>query len=177
VLEGRQRRWADRQSWTLEERLPHLFREIEERIVEAKQVAEDERIAAAEAAERARIETEERARRWQTLIDEASRKLTEQQRAERLRSQATAWREAELLGRYCEAMAAAYGDRSQTRPWLAWVRSFISQLDPLAQTPTMPAPSEPSPEALQPFLPDGWSAHGPEEGSVGRWGGAQQYAR
>ncbi len=33
-LKGRQARWGDRQNWKLEERLPHLFREIEERIIE-----------------------------------------------------------------------------------------------------------------------------------------------
>src|SRR6185312_8056041 len=30
IFRGRQSRWSDRQSWTLEERLPHLFREIED---------------------------------------------------------------------------------------------------------------------------------------------------
>lgn len=63
IFRGRQSRWSDRQSWTLEERLPHLFREIEERIVEAKRVAEEQRIAAEKRAEAERREAEERERR------------------------------------------------------------------------------------------------------------------
>jgi hypothetical protein len=59
---GRQSRWADRQSWSLEERLPHLFREIEGRIAEAARVAEDERIARETAADAARRKAEERER-------------------------------------------------------------------------------------------------------------------
>jgi hypothetical protein len=69
---GRQSRFADRQSWTLEERLPHLVREIEERILEARYDAEDRRVEAERAAEVARREAEERRRRWRALMDQAA---------------------------------------------------------------------------------------------------------
>ncbi len=177
IFKERQRRWADRKSWTLEERLPHLFLEIEERIVEAELVAEEERVAAAEAAKRARIEAEERERRWRALIDGAKEELVEKQRADRLRSQASAWREAQLLAGYCDAIETTHGDRAETKPWLTWARDFVSRLDPLAQPPAMPSPPEPTPEALQSFLPDGWSAHGPGKPSTGRWDGARGYGR
>jgi hypothetical protein len=91
-LPGRQSRWADRQSWTLEERPPHLFREIEERIAAANRVAEEERIAAEKAAEGARREAEERERQWHLLIDQANKPLAETHRATHLRAQAAdAW--------------------------------------------------------------------------------------
>jgi hypothetical protein len=69
-------------------------------------------------------------------------------------------------------MDAAYGDRPETAEWLTWARAYISRLDPLTAPPEMPEPPEASPEALQPHLPDRWSAHGPEQGlltSGSRW--------
>jgi hypothetical protein len=74
---GRQSRWADRNAWTLEERLPHLFREIEERVVEAAAAAEQERIAAERAAEVARLAAEERERMWHVLMRQAEEQLIE----------------------------------------------------------------------------------------------------
>jgi len=77
IHSGRQSRWADRQSWTLEERLPHLFREIEERIVEADYAIEQRRIAAEKADTAARLAVEERERRWHVLMAEAEEHLIE----------------------------------------------------------------------------------------------------
>jgi non-ribosomal peptide synthetase component F len=99
------RRWSDRASWTLEERLPHLFREIEERIVMTKEAVEVQRIE-----------------------------------SEQVSEQARAFAEVQRLRSYISAMETAYGEHEETAPWLAW--------------------------ALQPHLPNGWSADGPHEG---RW--------
>jgi hypothetical protein len=159
---GRQSRWGDRKSWTLDDRLPHLFREIEERIVEAAFETADRRIAAEKAAEAAKREAEERERQWHVLMDEARERLVEEQRATHLRKQADAWQEVERLRRYCDAVQAAYADRSDTAEWLAWARAYAARLDPLSEPPTMPAPIEATPEVLQPYLPVGWSAEGPE---------------
>ena len=49
---GRRRRWGDRQSWSLEERLPDMFREIEEVIAEADRRAGERRVAQEQGAER-----------------------------------------------------------------------------------------------------------------------------
>jgi hypothetical protein len=159
---GRQSRWSDRQSWRLEGRLPHLFREIAERVVEARRVDEERRIAAEGAAEAARREAEERERQWHRLMDQAKERLLEAHRADHLRAQADAWRQADELRRYCDAVDAAYGHNSDTSAWVAWARSYATRLDPLTEPPTMPEPPEATPEALQEHLPDGWSAHGPE---------------
>jgi hypothetical protein len=159
---GRQSRWGDRQSWTLEERLPHVFREVEERIVEAARVAEEQRIAAEKAAEAAKREAEERERQWHMLMERARERLLEDHRAKQLRNEAGAWQDADRLRRYCDAVDTDYGSRSDTAEWLAWARGYVAQIDPLNKPPTMPEPFEATPEALQPYLPDGWSAHGPE---------------
>ncbi|HXE43838.1 MAG TPA: hypothetical protein VN635_01440 [Conexibacter sp.] len=161
---GRQSRWSDRSSWTLEERLPHLFREIEERIVDAARVAEERRVAAEEAAEAARREAEERERQWHVLMDEARRRLVETHRTSQLLAQAQAWNQADQLRRYCDALAAAHGDNPKTAAWLTWAREYAARLDPLTEPPGMPESPEATPEALQDHLPGGWSAHGPEHG-------------
>jgi hypothetical protein len=164
IYSGRQSRWADRQSWLLEERLAHLFREIEERIVKADHAAEQERIAAEKAAEAARQAAEERERTWHVLMRQAEERLVESHRAAELRAQADAWSAAENLRRYCDAVDAAYGDRATTADWLTWARTHISRLDPLTEPPTMPEAPEASSDALQPHLPEGWSTRGPEYG-------------
>lgn len=159
---GRQSRWADRNSWTLEERLPHLFREIEERVVEAAFAAEQERLEAERAADAARRAAEERERMWHVLMRQAEQQLVESNRADRLLEQSDSWHRAEALRRYCDAMEVAHGARAETVTWLAWARTYIRQLDPLNEAPAMPADPEVTPEALQAHLPEGWSARGPE---------------
>lgn len=82
----RQRRWGDRASWRLEDRLSHLFREIQERIVEAERIADEGRIEAERAAEAARIEAEQREKKWNELMERARRQLVEQGRIVELRA-------------------------------------------------------------------------------------------
>lgn len=163
TLAERQWRWSDPASWMLEERLPHLFREIEERIVIAAQAAEVQRIEAERAAERARLAAEEQERTWQALIGEAKTRLLAQHYAQQLKKEAGAFAETRLLRRYVEAMRAAYGDHKETAPWLAWAQSYVHERDPLAKPPVVPQAPEATPEALQPHLPAGWSAQGPHE--------------
>lgn len=165
IYRGRQSRWADRQSWSLEDRLPYLFQEIEERIVEAERLAEEQRIAAERVAEAARKAAEERERQWDVLMEETKQRPIETDRAAPLRAQADAWHEAEGLRRYCDAAEAAHGDDPRTAAWLAWARAYAERLDPLTEPPTMPKPPEPTSEALQKHLPEGWSAEGPERGA------------
>ena len=162
LFSGRQSRWADRSSWTLEERLPHLFREIEERVVEAAFAAEQERVEAEREADAARRAAEERERMWRVLMRQAEERLVESNCADQLLEQSNSWHRAEALRRYCDAMELAHGDRAETVAWLSWARTYIQQLDPLSEVPAMPANPEPTPEALQEHLPAGWSARGPE---------------
>jgi hypothetical protein len=158
---GRQSRWGDRQSWSLEERLAHLFREIEERIVEAQHIAEDERVAAEERRLAAQREAEDRERTWHRLMAEARERFLEDYRAAKLREQASAWQTADVLRRYCDAMEAAHGGDEGAADWLAWARAHVRGIDPLRQPPTMPEQPEAGPEDLQRYFPAGWSARGP----------------
>lgn len=84
--------------------------------------------------------------------------------AEDLADEEQAWREAERLREYCDAMEAAYGEHPESAEWIAWARDFASSLDPTSERPSMPEPPDETPEALQEHLPEGWSAHGPEYG-------------
>lgn len=174
IYRGRQSRWADRKSWSLEERLPHVFREIEARAAKADRVAEEERVAAEKAAEEARRAAEERERRWHLLMEQAKGRLVETQRANLLREQVNAWQEAERLRSYCDAMEAAYDEDPKTSEWIAWARQFASRIDPLREAPSTPEPPEETPEALQEHLPEGWSVHGPEHGQH-RYGFARRW--
>lgn len=161
IYRGRQSRWADRQSWNLERRLPHLFREIDERIVDAERVAEEKRIEAERAAEAGRRAAVERERQWHAIMEQAKARLIEENRVEVLRAQADAWHEAERLRRYCDEAEAEHGGDARTVEWLAWARGYADRLDPLADPPMMPDPQKVTPEALQKHLPKGWSAQGP----------------
>jgi hypothetical protein len=159
---GRQSRWADRKAWTLEERLAHVFREIEERTVELERVNEERRLAQEKAAEEARREAEMRERDWHVLMEEAHLSFARSIRASHLRSQASDWQKTQLLRAYCAAMEAAHGENPSTAAWLEWARTYADALDPLASPPAMPEVPEPSPEQLEPFLPAGWSPLGPD---------------
>jgi hypothetical protein len=164
IFRGHQSNWGDRTSWRLESRLAHIFREIEERIVKADRVEEEERIAAEKRAEEERRATEKRERQWHALMDRAKVRLVETQRAALLRAREKAWREAEHIREYCDAMELAYGDDPESAEWITWARRFAVRLDPLGEPPRMPEPPEETPEALQEHLPDGWSVHGSEYG-------------
>jgi hypothetical protein len=97
-------------------------------------------------------------------MQQAKERLVESHRAEYLRAQANEWKTAQDLRSYCDAVEAVYGDQPATTEWLAWAREYIARLDPLTEPPSMPGAPEPSADALQQHLPEGWSAHGPEHG-------------
>ena len=175
IFRGHQSNWGDRASWKLEDRLAHVFREIEERIAKADRVEEEERIAAEKRADEERRAAEERERQWHVLMDRARKRLVETQRAALLRSQEQAWREAERLREYCDAMEAAHGDRPESAEWIAWARGFAARINPVSEPPVMPEPPEETPEALQEHLPDGWSVHGPEYGRQHHLPGYRRY--
>lgn len=162
VLSGRQSTWGDRRSWTLEDRLPHVFREIEERIGLLDRLAEEMRIERERRAEEARKLAKERELTWQRLVVEARERLIESERAKQLRGQVARWDEAERIRRYCTAAEATHPDDPDVNEWVTWSRGFANRLDPLRESPVLPAEPAPTPDALQPFMPAGWSSRGPE---------------
>lgn len=159
---GRQHKWSDRKSWQLEERLPHLFREIEARIENTVRVKEKRRIEAEEKAERKRRAAEARRIEWEQHLDYAREQLLEKQRGQILRDQASRWTEAQSLRTYRDKMATHFKGNPETAAWIEWIDQFISGLDPLSTQPILPAVPEESVDALQPFMPGDWSAKDPE---------------
>jgi hypothetical protein len=163
-FDGRQSRWSDRQSWTLEERLPHLFQEIAMRVVLAERHAVRQRNAAERAAEAAQCAKEERERQWHALMAQARERLIEDHRAAHLRGQADAWHEADRLRAYCAAVSENHSGDPDTEKFLTLAKNHATSIDPLSDPPALPCAPEPTAQALQPYMPAGWSAHGPEHG-------------
>lgn len=154
-----QAKWADRRSWTLEEKLPEVLREVAAR----GDAAERRRLAE----ERARLE---RRRQWEAAMVAAKERATQAYFADRLIEQAERWRQATELRAYCAALAerlAGDDDRDpgaaeSTCEWLRWAHDYIERLDPLHTLPTMPPPPELKPNDLQPYLGT-WSPYGPPD--------------
>ncbi len=147
---ARPARWADRRSWTLEQKLPNLLREIEIRAIEH----EKKRLAA----ER---EAAERHARWQQALTQALERYAEQQKVEALAEQLRRWREARDVRNYCAEVAEAHLEDAEVQEWLSWSRIYADALDPVPQRPTAPPVRQVvPPEELRPFL-DGWDPHQP----------------
>jgi hypothetical protein len=147
----RQTSWGDRQRWRLEDRLAQVLREAETQATEA----EERRLAKAR-------EEAELQRRWEAAMEDAKRRLHENHRLEVLRERVRAWREADGIRAYCDAVEARYGEpapakESQTAAWLRLARA---EADGMQAPPVMPADPQITPEALKPFL-GAWSPYGP----------------
>jgi hypothetical protein len=149
--EGRPAAWGDRKSWTLEEKLPDVMLELERRAEEDEHAAEEGRRRALE-----------RQRTWQADIERATELFIESHRANELRAQMTARREAEAMRAYLNELEDQYGESAESSEWIEWIRGYIIRRDPLAQPPVMPAAPDPSREDLKAFLPPGVSPYGPE---------------
>lgn len=113
---------------------------------------------------------EEREVRWRAAVEEAKEQAVREQFAEVLREEARRWREAVVIGEYCDALehrlAELDGDLGEqtlqsSRLWLEWARSYARGTDPLLNPPGMPTPRDPEPDELQRYL-KGWSPHRPE---------------
>lgn len=152
-------RWRDRESRTLEDILGVILGEIEARTLEhAERRASEERAKA------------EREIHWQRAMEQAKQEAVQDQLAEVLREEAGRWREAAVLGDYCDALErrlAELGnipdeaDPAGPRRWLEWARGYVRAIDPLKQPREMPTPRDPTHEELRPYL-QGWSPYGAE---------------
>ena len=150
---GRTSSWADRKRWKLDDRLPHVLAAMEQAANEAE-ARERERQRRQEAAQRA----------WEAAAEHARRQLREDHRRDVLRQQVTDWRLAADIRAYCAALrSASSADNANDRAeWTTWAEGYADVLDPLRRTNLLAADPEPTPAALQPYLPRGFSAHGPE---------------
>jgi hypothetical protein len=149
--EGRPVSWADRRSWTLEEKLPELMQELEIR------AAEDDHAAI----ERQR-QADERQRQWELAMDRARHRFLEHHRSQVLQQQLAAWNEARKIREYLSLLEECHGTNPDSADWIAWIRRYVDErLDPLASPPGMPAEPEVSATDLKPFL-GGISPYGPQ---------------
>lgn len=131
--------WPETKTLPLELRLPDVMTTFERWAVidaeckEAERLAEIERQAIREEAERL-----------------AEIQHAENVRAETLRSQHAAWREASQLREFLEAMTAAVdgisagAGRDAAVEWRDWCRRYIDTVDPLSRPLTMPAIRRPT---------------------------------
>lgn len=147
---SRPSKWADRKSWTLDEKLPEVLHEIE--------------LRAAEDAERKRAaqrEAEEREREWEAVKKRAFARHAEAKRADVLRGEVSRWHEVEQIRAYCDAAEARHPDDAGTTEWVRWARRYAEELDPMATAPQTPVPPESVPaEDLRPFM-EGWDVFSP----------------
>ncbi|MFD9122296.1 hypothetical protein [Streptomyces bottropensis] len=152
---GRRTHWGDRKQWSLEDKLPALFREIAHRAH-----TEYERQQAQQRKE------EETRQRWLTAMQQARTALLEDHRLKALRTQVQAWQEATAIRAYCDALEdhhATSGKAEAATAWATWARDYADRIDPVPQNPGTPEPPAITPEDLRPYL-RGWSPYEPKRG-------------
>lgn len=152
--------WADRQRWTLEQKLPAMFQLISDR-------------ASAQAQQRQHKEEERQRRRraWEEAIPQAKQAYIEQLNRDRLHKQVARSAEAEAIRSYCsrlEATAAESGDpdlNEQIRAWAAWARQEADRIDPLNHPDLLAyrVPEDVGPSEFDKFMPRGLSAWRPPD--------------
>lgn len=152
--------WADRQRWTLQQKLPAMFKLVAER-------------AAGQAQQRQRKQEERQQRRqaWEEAIPRAKHAYIEQMNRDRLGEQVAGSDEAEAIRRYCarlESAAAQCDDQvttGQIRAWAAWGRQEADRIDPLERPEQLAyrTPDEVRPSEFGRFMPRGLSAWAPPD--------------
>lgn len=158
---GRRSRWSDGQRQRLEDCLGLLFREIDERVIEAERHAKSSQRAAERSAQLERQRLAELAARWRELMTSAEGAWRDAMYATELQRQLGAYAQARDVRHFCDAAEHAHTHDAGTRAWVTWARAYASRIDPLGQPPVAPQLPNPTPADLQPYLPPGWSAHGP----------------
>jgi hypothetical protein len=152
---GRPQTWADRQRWSLEDKLGDVLAEIEART----RLAEER----ARAAEEARVA---RRREWETAMATARLRFQEDRRAAALTEQVTAWDRTVRIRAYCDAQDKAIADNpdlaDRLAQWLGWCRSYADRIDPIRHRDLEPDDVEPRREDLRPYL-GRFSPYGPDE--------------
>lgn len=130
--------WADRASWSLEDKLPELLREVAVRADELR-LRRDAKVKA-EAEHRQAVEREE---------ERARARAAEAHRHKILEDQLGRWREARELREYV-AVVTARVDAAETnnradaetiadaRRWLEWITNQADRRDPVTQLPNWP---------------------------------------
>jgi hypothetical protein len=140
--DSRRSSWTDRKTFTLEDKLPDVLREIEIRGAAAE----------LERREKERQAQEDR-RAWAAATELAAIHHATDGHPAALRKQMAGWREAHEVRAYCDAMANACGDEPETSEWVQWARGYADQLDPLRAHPKAPPAPTPTPEQIEALVP------------------------
>jgi hypothetical protein len=151
--------WADRQRWTLDQKLPAVFQLISDR--------------AKAQAQRRQQEKEERQRRrraWEEAVPQAKQAYIEQLNRDRLHKQAARSSEAEAIRCYCRRLEAAQAECAdglgeQIGAWVAWARHEADRIDPLNYPDRLAyrVPEDVEPSEFDKFMPRGMSASEPPD--------------
>jgi hypothetical protein len=149
---GRRRRWADRQRWSLEDKLGDVLAELEGRV----QFDEEQRIARAQ-------EKATRQQQWEAAMAQARHRFVEDGRIKALTEQMQAWTEASRVRDYSAAMEAALPDEpaSEVVEWIYWARQYADRIDPVLRGVRPPEIPEPAAYELKPYM-GRWSPYGPD---------------
>jgi hypothetical protein len=151
-------RWADRKRWTLDHKLPEVFRHIE-----------DAAHAAAESRDHARSQAAARRRDWEGAVGVARGGFVAALNRDRIADQVSARRRALGVRGYAAELSALAGSaenaeqRAAILSWVECVTAEADRLDPLLD-PDQLRPAEPdtiSPSSLDPFMPAGMLASQP----------------
>lgn len=139
---GRPSSWGDRRSWQLEDKLTDVLREFLVRVAEH----EDREAEKRRDAERRRIE-------WEEAMVVARERHAEACRSKVLLDEVHRWETAAKIRGYLEAIGRRFPEDPDAAAWIAWASNYAENLDPLSSRVALPpAPQDPSPEDLRPFL-------------------------
>jgi len=152
--------WADRQRWSLEQKLPVMFAEVARR--------------AADHAEERRRREDERTRRhraWEEAVPRAKQAYIDELNRRRLREQVTRSADAAAIRDYCtrlEAVAGSHDDLGQAeriRAWAEWARREADRIDPVNDLDQLAyvTPGDVRPADFAEFMPRGMSAYNPPD--------------
>jgi hypothetical protein len=149
--------WADRRRWSLDEKLPAMFKEIEDRA--------ERQVAARISAEARRVA---RLQEWERALLRARQAYIEDLNRGRLTKQVAASGQAVAIRAYCDRIGAildqtADDHRSQVNQWLAWARAEADRVDPLSHPKSLAyvLPDDVRTSELGRFMPKGMSAWHP----------------
>lgn len=152
--------WADRKRWTLTSKLPDFFDALDE-----MSSAERERRAGLAQAHRDNLA------RWEQAVPRARVRHLHALNAERAQVQLDAWKHANDLRAYADAITARVNDASgeaadpEAATWAIWLRTEADRVDPLTNDDQLrvDSPVEVSTAELDKYMPKGWTSRRPPD--------------
>jgi hypothetical protein len=150
--------WADRKRWTLVSKLPDFFGALDE-------------MSSAERERRARLAQAHRENlaHWEQAVPRARERHLRSLNAERAQMQLAAWKQANELRAYADAVASCVSDASgeeadvEAAEWAVWLRAEADRIDPLTDDDQLrvESPAEVSTAELDKYMPKGWTSRRP----------------